>query len=92
MEPEEKRIEGTHVKKSTDASKQVTCYGLANDVRECLKYLTTELRQFYQCPIVIAIFLEGFFSCMEELKDCLGRNRLLVSGKRGGLTEVCATK
>jgi hypothetical protein len=43
--------------------------GLANDVRECLKYLDRGAEALYQFPIVIAIFLESLFSFMEELED-----------------------
>ena len=38
--------------------------GLANDGRECLKYLNRGAKALYQFPIVIAIFLEGPFSFM----------------------------
>jgi hypothetical protein len=43
--------------------------GLANDVRECLKYVDRGAEALYQFPIVIAIFLESLFSFMEELED-----------------------
>jgi hypothetical protein len=45
----------------------------ANDVRECLKDLDCGPEAIYQLPIVIAIFLEGLFSFMEELEDRIGR-------------------
>ena len=46
--------------------------GLADDARECLKDLDCGAEAVYQFPIVIAIFLEGLFSFMEELEDGLG--------------------
>ena len=47
--------------------------GLANDVRECLNDLDSGAEAVDQFPIVIAIFLEGLFSIMEELEDHLER-------------------
>ena len=47
--------------------------GLANDVRECLNDLDSGAEAIYQFPIVIAIFLEGLFSFMEESENRLGR-------------------
>jgi hypothetical protein len=47
--------------------------GLTNDVRECLKDLDCGAEAVYQFPIVVAIFLEGLFSFVEELEDGLGR-------------------
>ena len=47
--------------------------GPANDVRECLKDLDCGAEAIHQFPVVIAIFLEGLFSFMEELEDCLWR-------------------
>ena len=47
--------------------------GLANDVRECLKDLDCGAEAVDQFPIVIAVFLEGLFSIMEELEDRLER-------------------
>jgi hypothetical protein len=46
---------------------------LPDDVRECLKDLDYRAEAIHQLPIVIAIFLEGLFSFMEELEDRLGR-------------------
>ena len=47
--------------------------GLANDVRECVKDLDCGAEAVYQFMIVIAIFLKGLFSFMEELEDRLCR-------------------
>ena len=47
--------------------------GLANDVRECMKDLDCGAEAVYQFPIILAIFLEGLFSFMEELEDRLWR-------------------
>jgi hypothetical protein len=46
---------------------------LAHDVGECLKDLDCGTEAVYQFPIVIAVFLEGLFSFMEELEDRLER-------------------
>jgi hypothetical protein len=46
---------------------------LPNDVRECLKDLDSGAEAIDQFPIIIAIFLEGPFSFMEELEDRIGR-------------------
>lgn len=45
---------------------------LANDIGECMKDLDCGAEAVYKFPIVIAIFLEGLFSFMEKLEDCLG--------------------
>ena len=45
---------------------------LANDGRECLKDLDCGAEAIYQLPIVVAIFLEGLFSLMEELEYRFG--------------------
>jgi hypothetical protein len=47
--------------------------GLANDVRERLKDLDGGAEAIYQFPIVIAIFLEGLFSFMEESENRIER-------------------
>jgi len=66
--------------------------GLANDVRERVKDLDGGAEALYQFSIVIAIFLEGLFSFMEELEVRLGRIRLFESDSKGGFGEVCASK
>ena len=43
--------------------------GLANDVRERLKDLDCRAEAIDQFPIIISIFLEGFFPFMKELED-----------------------
>jgi hypothetical protein len=47
--------------------------GLAYDVRESIEDLDCRGETVHQLPIVIAIFLEGLFSFMEELEDRLER-------------------
>lgn len=63
--------------------------GLASDAREYLKDLDCWADAAYQFPIAVSISLEGHFSIMEELEDCLERIGLFESDSKGGLREVC---